>query len=205
MELFVRVGTGAAVAGGALLAAGAALQAGTAGDGPFSAQVVTPSFATATALRLTGAVLLVWGIVALYLRVAGRAGRFGLVAVVACVANLVLQAGWMFTDLFVAPVLADVAPQILDGETPTRLGTAFMLAWLANTSFVLLGAAVLRTRSLPLPVGLGLIVAGAVTLVPLPVDGPIYEIMIGIALALAGAAALRVSTQARGTATLLAR
>lgn len=65
MELFVRVGTGAAVAGGALLATGAALQAATAGDGSFSSQVVTPSFATATALRLTGAVLLVWGIVAL--------------------------------------------------------------------------------------------------------------------------------------------
>lgn len=119
-------------------------------------------------------------------------------------ANLVLQAGWMFSDLFVAPVLADVAPQILDGDTPSRLGIGFMLAWLANTSLVLLGFAVLRTRSLPLPVGWGLIVAGAVTLVPLPVDGPIYEIVIGVALVVAAAAARRTaSVRAQDTSAAL--
>ncbi|PWR13134.1 hypothetical protein DKT69_22015 [Micromonospora sicca] len=38
---------------------------------------------------------------------------------------------------------------------------------------------------LPKACGVALVVVGAVTLVPLPVDGPAYEVIIGIAFAFA--------------------
>jgi hypothetical protein len=41
---------------------------------------------------------MIWGLIGIYLRQADRAGRLGLVAVVACLANMVLQSGSMFTD-----------------------------------------------------------------------------------------------------------
>jgi hypothetical protein len=118
-------------------------------------------------------------------------GRFGLVALIACLANLALQGGWMFADLLVAPAFAGSAPEILDGDTPGRLTAGFFAAWIANTSVLLLGIATLRARVLPRACGIGLIVAGGVTLLPLPVDGPVFEVIIGIAVAAAGASAFK--------------
>jgi hypothetical protein len=179
MERFIRTGIVAAAAGGLLLAVGAFLSLLTAGQDLFSEQVVTGSFASSSALRFIGALLMLWGVIAIYARQADATRRFGLVAVIACVVNMVLQACWMWADLFVAPTLAAHAPEILDGGDLGRLGIAFVAAWLANTSFVLLGIASLRSRVLPRSVGFALIVAGAITLVPLPVDGPAYEVIIG--------------------------
>lgn len=188
MHQFVQIGTVAGAAGGALLGLGAGLQAVTT-DEPFSAYATSEAFAVSAGLRWVGTLLLIWGMVALYLRVAHRTGRWTIAATVAVVANLVLQMGWMFSDLFVAPVLAEVAPQVLDGDTPSRLGVGFLLAWLMNTTFVVLGVALLRARALPRAVGACLVVAGAVTLAPLPFDGPVYEVVIGAALAVACLAA----------------
>jgi len=190
MDRFTRTGTWAALVGGLLLAGGAAMSAATTIN-PFSHQVVTTSFALSATLRLLGTCLMLWGIVALYLRQGDRAGKLGLVAVVACLFNLVLQSGWMFSDLFVAPVIAGPAPQILDGNDTTRLSVAFMLAWLCNASFALLGVATWRAHVLPRATAAGLLAAGLVTFIPLPFDGPIYEVIIGLAFALAAGATLR--------------
>lgn len=190
MNQFIRTGTIAAILGGLLLATGAALVLLPPAYETFSAEVVSAEFAISSALRLAGAVLMTWGLIAIYLPQADQTGKLGIFAVVACLLNLVLQMGWMFTDLFTAPILATHAPQVLDGGDIGRLGTAFMAAWLANTSFVLLGIASLRAKVLSKVVGISLIVAGGITLVPLPVDGPVYEIIIGISYAVAGACAL---------------
>ena len=136
-----------------------------------------------------------WGIISLYPAQADRAGRLGLVAIVACMANMALQAGWMFCDLFAAPSFAHAAPEVLNNPSgPLTVG--FMAAWLANISFVLLGIATLRARVLPKTAGFALIAAGAITLVPLPADGPVYEVIIGIAFAIAGARALTGAARA---------
>jgi hypothetical protein len=186
MDRFIRAAIIAAVAGGLLLAVGAFLPLLPPDYEHFSAEVVTARFAVSSALRLTGAILMIWGLMGIYLPQAERAGRLGLLAVVACLANLVLQSGWMFTDLFVASAFATTAPHILDGDTPPRLAAAFMTAWFANTSFILLGIASLRARVLPKISSIALIVVGGVTLLPLPVDGPAFEVVIGIAFAVAG-------------------
>ncbi|WP_405867703.1 MULTISPECIES: hypothetical protein [unclassified Streptomyces] len=200
MDRFIRAGTIAAVLGGLLLAVGAFLQLLPPHYEHFSDEVVTGAFAVSSALRFTGAILMTWGLVAIYARQADRAGRLGLVAVVACLANMALQGGWMFADLFVAPTFAKDASQILDGDSPGRLAAAAMVAWFANSTFVLLGIATMRARVLPKVCGIALIVAGACTVVPLPVDGPAFEVVIGIAFTVAG---VRAST-VRGSAQLAA-
>ena len=189
MERFIRGGIFAAIAGGLLLAAGSALAALTAGHQPFSEQVLTAGFTTAAALRLTGAILITWGIIGLYLRQADRAGRLGLIAIVASLANMALQIGWIFCDLFAAPSFAHAAPGVLD-HTTGPLTVGFLIAWIGNVSFVLLGIATWRARVLPRASALGLAIAGAITVVPLPGDGSIYEVIIGLALAVAGIRAL---------------
>jgi hypothetical protein len=195
MERFIRGGIAAAILGGLLLATGASLMVVPAGHQQFSDQVLTGMFTVSAALRFTGAILMTWGIISLYLAQADRAGRLGLIAVVACMANMALQGGWMFSDLFAAPSFAQAAPEVLNHPSgPLTVG--FMIAWLANASFLLLGIASLRARVLPKTSGLALIAAGAITLVPLPADGPVYEVIIGIAFAVAGARALTASTRA---------
>ena len=189
MERFIRGGIAAAVLGGLLVAAGAALAVVSAGPQQFSDQVLTGVFTVSAALRFTGAILMTWGIISLYLAQADRAGRLGLIAVVACMANMALQTGWIFCDLFAAPSFAHAAPGVLNNPTGP-LTAGFMAAWLANTSFVLLGVATLRARVLPRTSGLALITVGVITLVPLPADGPAYEVIIGIVFAIAGARAL---------------
>ena len=195
MDRFIRGGITAAILGGLLLAAGASLATVSAGHQQFSDQVLTGVFTASAALRFTGAILMTWGTISLYLAQADRAGRLGLVAVVACLANMALQTGWRVSDLFIAPSFAHAAPEILNnGSGPMTVG--FMAAWLANISFVLLGIATLRARVLPKTSGLALITAGAITLVPLPADGPVYEVIIGVAFAIAGARALTGAARA---------
>ncbi|MGW3118495.1 hypothetical protein ACWDBW_15390 [Streptomyces sp. NPDC001107] len=190
MHRFIHTGTAAAVAGGLSLALGAALQL-LPQPAKFSDQVVTDTFAASSALRFVGAICITWGLVSIHLRQVDQVGRFGLVAIVACMANMALQTGWIFADLFITPALADQAPQILDGDTPGRMAIGFLAAWLANASFVLLGIATLRARILPKACGIGLIIAGVIALLPLPVDGAAYELVIGAAISVAGAFALR--------------
>lgn len=191
MDRFIRGGIIAAITGGLLLALGAFLPLLPPDYERFSDEVVTGLYGVSSALRFTGTILTGWGLVAIHLRQANRAGRFGLVAVIACLANLALQEGWMFSDLFVAPAFAGSAPEILNGDTPGRLAAGFLAAWIANTALVLLGIATLRARVLPKACGIALIVAGGVTLLPLPVDGPAFEVIIGIAIAAAAASAIK--------------
>jgi hypothetical protein len=192
MARFLHVGRIALILGGLLLAAGSGLQAATSGGDPFSAQVTTSVFAVSAALRLVGATAMLVGFTALYLPASDRAGRFGLVAYFLVAANLVMQAGWMWADLFITGAFAANAPGVLDGTVDDgRMSVGFMLAWLFNAAFVLLGIALLRSRAYPRGVGIAVIVMGAITLLPMPFDGPVFEVVIGSMAALAGILAVR--------------
>lgn len=192
MQRFLSFGYLALITGGLLLAAGSALSL-TSATGPFSIQVTTTTFAVSAGLRLVGAVGMLVGLTAVYVRESDTAGRFGLAAYVLVMANMVLQASWMWADLFVSGVLASTAPGVLDGTVADpRLDAGFLLAWLMNATFVILGVATLRARVFGKLVGWALIAAGIVTLVPLPFDGPVYEVLIGAAVVVAGVSARRV-------------
>ena len=150
MDRFLHVGRITLIVGGLLLATGAGLQAATSGGDPFSVQVTTSAFTVSAALRLAGAIAMIIGLTALYLPAADRAARFGLVAFFLAVANLVMQASWMWADLFVTRAFAANAPGVLDGTADDGImGLGFMAAWLFNATAILLGIALLRSRTYP--------------------------------------------------------
>jgi hypothetical protein len=199
MQRYLSFGYLATIAGGLLLAVGSILSLTIAQD-PFSAKVVTTAFVVSSALRLLGATAIIIGVTAIYVRESARAGTFGLIAYVLVILSMVLQAGTMWSDLFVTGALAANAPQLLDGTASDgRLDAAFLTAWVLNTTFVLLGIATLRARVFPRLVGWMLIVMGAITVIPLPFDGPVFEVVIGGACAVAGVAARRVPSVGAGT------
>jgi hypothetical protein len=191
MDRFIRMGIWAAALGGLLLAAGAGVTL------VFGQGWLRDSTTVSSGLRLAGAVLMTWGLIALYTRQADAAGRLGVVAVIACLINMMLQAGWMFADLFIAPSIESLSPGLLDGPTPPRLGVGFMLAWLANASFLLLAVATLRARALPRTCATALAAAGVITLIPLPFAGPAYEVIIGLAFTTAALTVIPISARRR--------
>jgi hypothetical protein len=195
MQRFLAVGRVLLVLGGVLLALGAGLQAVTA-DGDFSSQATTSPFVVSAALRLVGAIALMVGMTALFLTICDRAGSLGLVAYLLVVVNLMLQAGWMFSDLFITGAIASHAPEILNGDADSaRMSAGFMVAWFLNAAFILMGIAVLRSRVYSRVVGLCVLGMGVVTLIPLPMDGPAFEVVIGALAAVAGVVAIRGATQ----------
>jgi hypothetical protein len=191
MQRFLSFGYLSVIVGGLLLALGSALSL-TVTVEPFSAKAATGVFVVSSVLRLLGAMALIVGITAVYVRESDVAGRLGLAAYVLVIGNLVLQAGWMWSDTFVAGTLATNAPGVLDGtvEDP-RLTAGFLIAWFMNAAFILLGIATLRARVFARTVGWAFVAIGVVTLVPLPFDGPVYEVLIGSACVVAGVFARR--------------
>ena len=185
MHRYLSYGYSALIVGGLALAFGAGLQ-GSLGD-PLSVIAGTPAFAVSAAARLAGVTAMLVGMAAITAAASVRGGRLALVAGTLVTANLVLQAGWIWADLFLSPVVAGSAPGILDGTVEnSRLTVGFLLAWLMNVAFALLGVVVLRARSHRPLVGWGLVAMGVVTLIPLPFDGPVYEVLIGLACVLVG-------------------
>lgn len=187
MKRFVSFGYLALLLGGVLLAVGSTLEGVNHPGEPFSHQVTTGLFVLSAVVRLSAAVLVLLGLASLHVRQADEAGVFGLVSYLLVAVNMVLQIGTMWCDLFVTDMLSKQAPGLLDGTVDQgRLSVGFMLAWIANTTFVLLGIATLRAKVFRRAVGACLLAIGIVTLIPLPVDGPWFEVFIGAAFALAG-------------------
>ena len=204
MSRFLTYGYTLAIIGGLLLASGSALQTATTNGQTFSAQVLTTAFALSATLRLLGAIAMTIGFTALYVRASDPAGRFGLFAFTLVVANMIAQAAWMWSDLFLTSALAQNSPGVLDGTIDSpRIGVGMLTAWLLNTSIALLGIALLRARVFPRTVGIALLVAGAITALPLPFDGPMYEVIIGLAVLTAGVAARRSQTAGRAAVPIV--
>lgn len=191
MNKFLTTGYWALLLGGVVLAAGAALSLTVAG--PMSQQALSGRFELAAILRLLGTTAIIVGTSALAARQANRARTFGIVAYLLTVASLVLHAGWMFSDAFISGAVAANAPGVLDGTVDdSRIALAAMAGWIGNAAVLLLAVATLRARVFPKLTGWALVVMGTITLVPLPLDGPAYEVMIGVACAVAGWGATRV-------------
>ena len=94
------------------------------------------------ALGALGAALVLLGLPAVYARMAGQGGLSGLVGFA------LIEVSWMFFGLFlslygalVAPWLADQAPRLVAGSSPTPLG--FVVAFALGLLAWLLGAALL--------------------------------------------------------------
>jgi hypothetical protein len=194
MQRYLSFGYWTAIVGGVLLTIGAVLSTNLDHVAvPFSAQVASSLWVVSAALRLAGTIGVTLGLTAVYVRESERARLLGLIAYALVTINLIVQAGVMFTDLFIAGAFSKYAPGVLDGTMEDgRLSAGFLLAWVLPFSFLLLGIASLRAGVYRKVVGWAFIVMGAATLVALPFNGPVVEVTIGVACVVVGAFARRV-------------
>lgn len=194
MDRFIRLSLATGVGGGLLLALGSAISLVSAGGRPMSERALTTAFALGAALELMGVIGLLVGVGGIVAAASRSGGALLGIAYLAAMAALALNMGWMWADLFLSDTVARVAPGVLDGTDDAvvgRLGIGMLVAWLANVGFLLLAIAVGRTRALPRATWVSLMVAGVVTLIPLPMDGAGYNVVIGLCLATAAGSALR--------------
>ena len=198
MRRFVYGGQLALVVGGVVLALGAGLGVWGAAGVKFSDFISGTEGLVSSALRLIGTLLVLWGFAAVHVRQADRAGWFGLVALLLAGLNLVVNAAWMFSDLFIAPTLAALVPHALNGPAPMpgRIDAGFMIAWITNVASLLFGLAVLRAKVYRRTCAVFFMLTGALFFVPMPFDGPAYEVVVGVLFALAGLFAVRTTTAA---------
>jgi hypothetical protein len=120
-------------------------------DNP-SQEATTGAWAVYSGGALLGAVLLLLGLVAIYVPQSEAAGTLGLVGFVLAFVGTVLGSGTIFADTFVAPSLAVVAPEFLEGG-PTEVFGVFgfgLFASLFTLGWVLFGVGTLRARTSPL-------------------------------------------------------
>jgi hypothetical protein len=139
------------------------------------ASVTTNTWTLVMTLKLVMCFLFVAGITGLYVRQADKLGRLGIVGFLLLGLSWGLQAGFVFVELFVLPVLATTAPQFVEsflgivngvpgemniGALPAVYGVTGVLYILGGLVF---GIKTFHARVLPRwPAGL-LVVAAAIT------------------------------------------
>lgn len=137
--------------------------------------VTTNTWTIIMSLKLAMCLLFLVGITGLYVRQADKAGRLGFVGFLLLSLSWWLQASFVFTELFVLPVLAAASPQFVVsflgivngspgdmniGALPAMYGVVAVLYLLGGLVF---GIATFRARVVPRwPAGL-LAVAAAIT------------------------------------------
>jgi hypothetical protein len=77
--------------------------------------VTTTAWAVITSLKFAMCILFLAGITGLYARQSEKAGLFGLVAFLVLGSSWTLQSAFVFAEAFIAPPLAAVAPEFVDG------------------------------------------------------------------------------------------
>ena len=130
-------------------------------------------------LLLLGDVLLLFGLFGLYVRQSEAAGTLGLVGFLVAFFGTALTAGVDWDGVFVVPILADAAPELLDAGPPLGIILSFLtflVGWL------MFGVAALRARVYPRWAALLLIVGAVLAGVPLSLS----TVPFGIAVAWIG-------------------
>ena len=142
----------------------------------YLASVTTGTWAGFMYLKLAMCLLLLIGIAGLYIRQVGRIGWFGFAGFVLLIITWFLQAGFIFVEGFILPVLAEVAPQFVEsfltlanGTLPTMsIGLAPVLYGVAGIFYMLGGLlfGLATTRAGILPKWAALLLALAAVLTP---------------------------------------
>ena len=191
MRTLVVIGAVAAIMGGLLLVSGdlLGLVAGLSGDG--DTYTGTPIEKVMAVLFLAGKVLILIGLVGLYLRQVQSAGRFGVVAFVLAMAGTGLMIASDWSEVFIAPILAEAVPDI-GTNVPTLIMVGFILNFATETlGWLLFGIATFRARVLPRPAALLLIVGPFI-----PFLGPSWSyVFFNAAIVWLGIAVLRSLAQ----------
>ena len=100
-------------------------------------------------------------LIAVHGRLTAAMGTFGLVAFLVAVLGIMTQGGNMWFDGFAAPWLAEVLPQAFTAPKTLPLQIGGLLSYVPFAlGWVLYGLAALRTRALPVALGIALVVGG---------------------------------------------
>ena len=106
-------------------------------------------------------------------------GALGLTGFVLALLGTVLAAGAAWSQVFVVPRLAEVAPAVADQGAGSVLA-GFMLSYLLfGVGWLLFGVATLRTRTFPRWAIILLIVGAAIAILPLPSRALIVQLAVG--------------------------
>jgi hypothetical protein len=172
---FVRWGGLAALVGGVLLVVAELLVLPTLNVETLSESATTASFAIQQWAYLLGVVFVLLGLLALYVRQSEAAGALGLIGFLVAFFGTVLAAGFFWASAFIAPALADVAPEFLDEGPPPGFfltAIAFVLGWL------LFAVGTLRARIFPRAAAILLIVGAVLIVVPLPFTFVVFAVAV---------------------------
>lgn len=138
-------------------------------------------------VSLIGSLLFIIGLPGMYLRQAGRASVLGLVGFILVFFDFLLQGAFATLQATTLPLLAQVAPKLLEGETLP--GSMFLLvlvfSLLDMIGAILLGIATIRAHVFPRWTGVLLIIAGIGAGLLFAFPGAIIEIVSSIAFSAA--------------------
>lgn len=142
---------------------------------------LTISYSVSSGLRLLGLVLLVWGLLGVYGPQSRAAGTFGLWTFVFVFLGTALAAGNVWAEVFVYPMLAQIAPAMLSGagfgtEAAAYISVGLNLSYpLFFLGLILFAAATFWARVYPRWIALLLIISVPVTMFLDPTAGTFQE------------------------------
>jgi hypothetical protein len=171
----MRLGGLAALAGGALFLIAELLGLPTLNVETFSETATTASFAIQQLLFLLGVVFVLLGLLGLYVRQSEAAGALGFIGFLVAFLGTVLIGGFIWASAFIAPDLAVVAPQFLDGGPPSGFFLSFItfsLGWL------LFAIGTLRARVFPRAAAILLIVGAVFVFLPLAFTTVVFAVAV---------------------------
>lgn len=138
-------------------------------------------------VALLGLMLITIGLPGVYAREAGESGPLGLVSFVLTFSGMLMTFGLLWSEPFLGPYLAEVAPEVLESEASGifLIGVALALGLFA-VGWLLFGVASLRAKVFPRGAAILLIVGAVLFFVLQMFDLPFWSVLLGIALAWIG-------------------
>jgi hypothetical protein len=176
---FIRLGGMAAILSAVLALLSFVLYLGIVGGGRLSEAATSATFFLPSGAQLLAMALLLVGLVALYLRQAEMFGALGLTGFVLALLGTTLAAGAAWSQVFVVPRLAEVAPTVADQGAGSVLAGFLLSFLLFGVGWILFGVATLRTGVFARWAVILLIVGALISILPLPSRALIVEIAAG--------------------------
>ncbi len=173
---FIRVGGASVIASALLAVLSFILYLIVVGGGRLSEAATSAVFFLPSGAQLLAMALLLVGLVALYVRQAEMFGALGLIGFLLALLGTTLAAGALWSQVFVVPQLADVAPAVVNRGAGSVLAGFLLSFLLFGVGWLLFGVATLRTRIFPRGAVILLIVGAVISILPLPSRALILEI-----------------------------
>jgi hypothetical protein len=149
------------------------------GGGRLSEAATSAAFFLPSGAQLLAMALLLVGLAALYVRQAEVFGALGLIGFLLALLGSTLAAGALWSQVFVVPRLAEVAPAVVNQAAGSVLAGFLLSFLLFGVGWLVFGVATLRTRVFPRWAVTLLIVGAVISIIPLPSRALIVEIAAG--------------------------